>query len=52
MDALLKCLARFTVVHLETHKPTLEELFLSYYEDREAPAAGAGDEEAQDAAAS
>ena len=51
VDALLKRLARFTVVQLETHKPTLEELFLSYYEDREAPAGGPGDEEAQDAAA-
>ena len=52
VDALLKFLARFTVVQLETHKPTLEELFLSYYEQSEASPVGAADEEPQDAAAS
>ena len=47
VDALLKCLARYPVAEIETHRPTLEQLFLSYYEDREAAPAEAGDEEAQ-----
>ncbi len=31
-DELIKCLARYTVEHLESRQPTLEEMFLSYYE--------------------
>lgn len=37
-DALLKCLAGYTVTRLETHEVSLEELFLSYYQ----PEAAAG----------
>lgn len=33
IDALLKSLSRFTIAHLETQQPTLEDLFLSYYAD-------------------
>jgi len=31
-DALVKHLARYTVEHLESQQPTLEEMFLSHYE--------------------
>lgn len=31
-DALIKHLARYTVEHLESQQPTLEEMFLSHYE--------------------
>ncbi len=40
-DELIKCLARYTVEHLESRQPTLEEMFLSYYED---PGAGPAEE--------
>jgi len=32
MDALIKALARFPVAEFETERPTLEEVFLAYYE--------------------
>jgi len=32
MDALIKVLARYTVVEFETERPSLEEVFLAYYE--------------------
>lgn len=36
MDALIKALAEFPVSDFETHRPSLEEIFLAYYEaDRE-----------------
>ncbi|MEZ4502799.1 MAG: ABC transporter ATP-binding protein [Dehalococcoidia bacterium] len=31
IDALVKRLAEFTLVRLETHEPSLEEIFLTYY---------------------
>jgi len=31
IDALIKRLAEFTLVRLETHEPSLEEIFLTYY---------------------
>lgn len=31
-DELIKCLARYTIEHLESRQPTLEEMFLTYYE--------------------
>ena len=52
VDALLKRLAMYTVAAIETHKPTLEELFLSYYEQPDAPSAEAADGEGRHAAAS
>ena len=33
MDALIKALAAFPVVDFETERPSLEEIFLTYYED-------------------
>jgi ABC-2 type transport system ATP-binding protein len=36
-DELIKCLARLEVDHLESRQPTLDELFLSYYEEPEEP---------------
>jgi len=33
MDALIKALAAFPVVDLETERPTLEEVFLTHYQD-------------------
>jgi hypothetical protein len=41
MDALVKWLARHRVMRLLVHEPTLEDLFLRYYEDgsMEEPAA-------------
>ena len=35
-DALIKAAARFTVVHLVSADPDLEEVFLTYYSDEEA----------------
>ncbi|MEV4569030.1 ABC transporter ATP-binding protein [Nonomuraea sp. NPDC049419] len=35
-DALVKAAARFTVVHLVSAEPDLEEIFLTYYSDEEA----------------
>lgn len=35
MDALIKTLAEFPVLDLETERPTLEEVFLSYYVEEE-----------------
>jgi ABC-2 type transport system ATP-binding protein len=34
MDPLIKALARYPVVDFETDRPSLEEVFLAYYEDR------------------
>ncbi len=34
-DPFIKALARYTVVHLETASPSLEEVFLAYYHDEE-----------------
>jgi ABC-2 type transport system ATP-binding protein len=39
-DPVVKALARHTVVDLEVAHPTLEEVFLTYYHEEEAPAAG------------
>jgi ABC-2 type transport system ATP-binding protein len=36
MDALIKALAVFPVLDFETHRPSLEEIFLAYYEAQEA----------------
>jgi len=33
MDGLIKALAQFPVVDFETERPSLEEIFLTYYED-------------------
>ncbi len=33
MDALIKAVAQFTVVEFETERPSLEEVFLAYYEE-------------------
>jgi ABC-2 type transport system ATP-binding protein len=33
MDALIKALAAFPIVDFETERPSLEEVFLAYYED-------------------
>jgi ABC-2 type transport system ATP-binding protein len=41
MDALIKALAAYPVSDLETERPSLEEIFLTYYE----PAAGNGQPE-------
>ncbi len=35
IDPLIKALAQYTVVHLETASPSLEEVFLTYYRDDE-----------------
>jgi len=32
MDALIKALANFPVIEFETERPSLEEIFLAYYE--------------------
>ncbi|GII55542.1 ABC transporter [Planotetraspora thailandica] len=40
-DALIKAAARFTVVHMVSSEPDLEEIFLTYYSE-EAPRAHAG----------
>ncbi|MFD0471310.1 hypothetical protein ACFQ0B_25600 [Nonomuraea thailandensis] len=34
-DALIKAAAQFTVVHLVSAEPDLEEIFLTYYSDEE-----------------
>ena len=34
-DALIKAAARYTVVHLVSAEPDLEEIFLTYYSDEE-----------------
>ena len=34
VDALIKAVARFDVVDLQSRQPGLEELFLEYYRDR------------------
>lgn len=34
VDALIKAVARFEVVDLQSRQPGLEELFLEYYRDR------------------
>ncbi|MEV6862528.1 ABC transporter ATP-binding protein [Streptosporangium subroseum] len=44
-DALIKAAARFTVVHMVSAEPDLEEIFLTYYSDEEARHARAGVEE-------
>jgi ABC-2 type transport system ATP-binding protein len=41
-DALIKAAARFTVVHMVSAEPDLEEIFLAYYSDEEARHARAG----------
>ncbi|MCC5581676.1 ABC transporter ATP-binding protein [Microtetraspora sp. AC03309] len=41
-DALIKAAARFTVVHMVSAEPDLEEIFLAYYSDEEARHAHAG----------
>jgi ABC-2 type transport system ATP-binding protein len=41
-DALIKAAARFTVVHMVSAEPDLEEIFLTYYSDEEARHARAG----------
>jgi ABC-2 type transport system ATP-binding protein len=35
MDGLIKTLAAFPVVEFETERPSLEEIFLAYYEEKE-----------------
>ena len=35
MDAFIKTLSRFTVVDLEMERPTLEEAFMAFYQERE-----------------
>jgi ABC-2 type transport system ATP-binding protein len=32
MDGLIKALAAFPVIDIETERPSLEEIFLAYYE--------------------
>jgi ABC-2 type transport system ATP-binding protein len=32
MDSLIKALASFPISDFETHRPSLEEIFLAYYE--------------------
>jgi hypothetical protein len=32
MDALIKAMATYPVSDFETHRPSLEEIFLTYYE--------------------
>ena len=44
-DALIKAAARFTVVHLVSAEPDLEEIFLTYYSDEEASDARTGVQE-------
>ncbi len=39
-DALVKCLANYTVARLETHEVSLEGLFLSYYQPETAAGGG------------
>ncbi|MBP2702904.1 ABC transporter ATP-binding protein [Microbispora sp. RL4-1S] len=41
-DALIKAAARFTVVHMVSAEPDLEEIFLTYYSEEEAAHARAG----------
>lgn len=41
-DALIKAVAAFTVVHMVSAEPDLEEIFLAYYSEEEAPHAHAG----------
>ncbi|MDP9850065.1 ABC transporter ATP-binding protein [Streptosporangium lutulentum] len=41
-DALIKAAARFTVVHMVSAEPDLEEIFLTYYSEEEARHARAG----------
>ncbi|GAA5055039.1 ABC transporter ATP-binding protein [Thermocatellispora tengchongensis] len=41
-DALIKAAARFTVVHMVSAEPDLEEIFLTYYSDEEGRHADAG----------
>jgi ABC-2 type transport system ATP-binding protein len=36
MDSLSKTLATYPIVDFETERPSLEEIFLAYYEDSEA----------------
>jgi ABC-2 type transport system ATP-binding protein len=38
MDGLIKALAAYPLLDLETERPSLEEVFLAYYRDREAAA--------------
>jgi ABC-2 type transport system ATP-binding protein len=40
-DALVKAAAKFTVVHMVSAEPDLEEIFLTYYSEEEAPHADA-----------
>ncbi|MEV7011370.1 ABC transporter ATP-binding protein [Streptosporangium sp. NPDC051022] len=44
-DALIKAAARFTVVHMTSAEPDLEEIFLTYYSDEEGRHARAGVQE-------
>ncbi|MEV8632675.1 ABC transporter ATP-binding protein [Streptosporangium sp. NPDC051023] len=44
-DALIKAAARFTVVHMASAEPDLEEIFLTYYSDEEGRHARAGVQE-------
>jgi ABC-2 type transport system ATP-binding protein len=39
MDALVKALGNYTVQDLETERPSLEEIFLAYYREKETTAA-------------
>jgi ABC-2 type transport system ATP-binding protein len=41
-DALIKAAARFTVVHMVSAEPDLEEIFLAYYSEEEPQHAHAG----------
>ncbi len=52
IDALVKRLADFTITRLETHQPTLEELFLSYYGEHDEASPQAAEQEAPRAAVS
>ncbi len=42
LDAALKAIARYAVVDLRTEQPSLEDVFLAYYEGREEAQPGAG----------
>jgi ABC-2 type transport system ATP-binding protein len=42
IDSALKAIARFPVVDLRTEQPSLEQVFLAYYHEREHEAAGGG----------
>ncbi len=37
LDAVIKAAARFEVVNVISHEPSLEEIFLAYYGEKDAP---------------